>query len=68
MRFISEPTVSLEMLKQGKFDILGMSADTYIKKAVGDEWGKTIHKVETKNKSPKSYCFLGMNFKNPRAC
>jgi len=65
MRFIGEPTVSLEMLKQGKLDILGMSPDTYLKKAVGKEWGKTVHKVETKNKSPKSYCFIGMNFKNP---
>ncbi len=65
MRFISEPTVSLEMLKQGKLDFEGMSPDTFIKKAVGKEWGKTVHKVETQNKAPKGYCFLGLNMKHP---
>lgn len=65
LRWIGDSTVSLEMLKKGKLDFQGMRADTYEKMTKGDVWGKSVHKVQFKNNSPKSYCFIGMNFKDP---
>ena len=66
LRWIDNPTVAIEMLKKGKIDFQGMRAEDYEKKTKGPEWGKTVHKVKTKNSTPKSYCFIGLNFKNKK--
>lgn len=65
LRWTENGTVALEMLKKGKYDFLAMQPEDYVKKAVGPEWGKTVHKVKTLNKMPKGYCFLGLNQKDP---
>lgn len=65
LRWVSDGTVSLQMLKKGAFDFLGLQPEDYVKKAVGPVWGKKVHKVKTKNNSPKGYCYIGMNFTDP---
>lgn len=65
LRFVSDKNVALEMLKKGSLDFLGLRAEGYVKKAVGKEWGKSVHKVLTKNNSPKGYNFIGWNMKHP---
>ncbi len=65
LRFVSDGNVSLEMLKKGSLDFLSMRAEVYVKKAVGKEWGKSVHKVKTFNKTAKGYNFIGWNMKHP---
>jgi peptide/nickel transport system substrate-binding protein/microcin C transport system substrate-binding protein len=65
LRFVSDNTVALEMLKKGSLDFVGMRPDAYVKKAVGPKWGKEYHKVLTKNNTPKGYNFIGWNLKHP---
>jgi peptide/nickel transport system substrate-binding protein/microcin C transport system substrate-binding protein len=65
LRFVSDKNVAMEMLKKGSLDYLTMRAEGYVKKAVGKEWGKSVHKVLTKNSSPKGYNFIGWNMKHP---
>ncbi len=66
LRWTSDGTVAMQMLKKGSYDFLGLQPEDYVKKAVGPMWGKTVHKVKTKNNSPKGYCFLGLNMKDPK--
>ncbi len=65
LRFVSEENVSLELLKKGDIDFLGVRAEGFIKKMVGDIWEKRVVKVKTENKSPKGYNFIGFNMKHP---
>lgn len=65
LRWTSDGTVAIQMLKKGAYDFLSMRPEDYIKKATGPEWGKSVHKVKTKNNSPKSYCFIGLNMVDP---
>lgn len=65
LRFVSEENVSLELLKKGDIDYLGVRAEGFIKKMVGDIWEKRVVKVKTENKSPKGYNFIGFNMKHP---
>ena len=64
MRFVKESNIALEMLKKGKIDYEGLDAESYMKKAKGKEWGKSVFKVKTNNKAPKGYNFIGWNLKN----
>ena len=63
-RFVKEDSIQIEMLKKGDLDYIPMSPEVFEKKAVGEEFGKTILKVKTENKSPKSYGFVGWNLNN----
>lgn len=65
LRFSSEENVSLELLKKGDIDFLGLRPDGFVKKTVGDVWDKKIIKVKTENKTPKGYNFIAWNFKHP---
>jgi peptide/nickel transport system substrate-binding protein/microcin C transport system substrate-binding protein len=65
LRFVSDSNVSLEMFKKGAFDFIAMNPETYLKKAVGPKWGKSIHKVKVENKAPKGVSFIGWNMKHP---
>ena len=64
-RFVSDPNVSLEMLKKGSFDFIGLRPNVFMKNTNGPEWGKSVHKVKTYNNSPKGYTFIGWNLKDP---
>ncbi|MBX9769205.1 MAG: peptide ABC transporter substrate-binding protein, partial [Bdellovibrionales bacterium] len=63
-RFVKEDSIQIEMLKKGDLDYMAMSPEIFEKKAVGEEFGKTILKVKTENKSPKPYGFVGWNLRN----
>lgn len=65
LRFISNSTVSLEMLKKHRLDFIGMQPDVFVKKTSGPIWGKDVFKVRTNNKDPKGYNFIGWNLKHP---
>lgn len=65
LRFVSDNNVEMEMLKKGSLDFITLRAEQYVKKAVGPMWGKDVHKVLTRNKSPKGYNFIGWNLKHP---
>lgn len=64
LRFVSEPSVSLELLKKGDIDFLALRPEGYIKKTVGEIWDKKITKVKTENKTPKGYNFIAWNMKH----
>jgi len=64
LRWTQDATIALEMLKKGRYDFIGMQPDAFMKKAKGPMWGKTVHKVNTLNNSPKGYCFFGWNMKD----
>lgn len=63
-RFVTGESISLEMLKKGQLDLDVFSPEVFLKKAVGPEWGKTVFKVKTQNKQPKTTGFIGWNFKS----
>ena len=65
LRFVQEENVSLELLKKGDLDFLGLRPEGFVKKTVGDVWDKKVVKVKTENKSPKGYNFIGWNMKHP---
>lgn len=65
LRFVSDKNVSLEMFKKGALDLIGMNPDIYNKRAVGPEWGKTVHKVKTQNSDKKGVAFIGWNMDHP---
>lgn len=65
LRFISNPTVSLEMLKKHRLDYIDLRPDAYIKKTSGPIWGNEVFKIKTRNKTPKGYNFIGWNQNHP---
>lgn len=65
LRFSSEENVSLELLKKGDIDFLGLRPEGFVKKTVGDVWEEKIVKVKTENKTPKGYNFIGWNMQHP---
>ncbi|MBT4791869.1 MAG: peptide ABC transporter substrate-binding protein [Halobacteriovoraceae bacterium] len=65
LRFSTDRNVSLEMLKKGSLDFMGLTAAEFLKKTNGEQWGKSVHKVKTFNNSPKGYNFIGWNLKHP---
>jgi ABC-type transport system substrate-binding protein len=65
LRFSKEENVSLELLKKGDIDYLGLRPDGFVKKTVGEIWDKKIVKVKTENKTPKGFNFVGLNIKHP---
>ncbi|MFN7729232.1 MAG: ABC transporter substrate-binding protein [Bdellovibrio sp.] len=63
LRFVKEDAVSFEMVKKGELDFEELTAEYYVKKAEGAPWGKSVFKTKVENKSPKSYGFIGWNFR-----
>lgn len=65
LRFSSEENVSLELLKKGDIDYLGLKPEGFVKKTIGKIWDEKVVKVKTENKTPKGYNFIGWNMKHP---
>jgi len=65
LRFVTEEAIAVEMLKKGELDHLGFSPQSYVERAVGDEWGKKVFKVQAENRAPKNTSFIGWNLRNP---
>lgn len=62
-RIVKEDSVAFEMLKKGDLDFLELTAEQYVLKAVGPEWGKKILKIKAENKSPKGYGYVAWNLR-----
>ncbi len=65
MRFVETPEVQMQMLSKKEIDYLGLRPETFMKQTSGPEWGKSLFKIETSNKSPKGYNYIGWNQKHP---
>ncbi|MES2528773.1 MAG: ABC transporter substrate-binding protein [Bdellovibrionota bacterium] len=65
LRFSAEENVSLELLKKGDIDFLGLRPEGFVKKTIGAVWDEKVVKVKTENKTPKGYNFIAWNFKHP---
>lgn len=63
MRFYKDENVQLERAKKGELDFLGLRIEAFMKKTEGAPWGKTIIKHKVENSAPKSYGFIGWNFR-----
>lgn len=64
-KFVKEQNVRIEMLKKGQLDYDELTPEQYIKKTEGKPWGEKVFKKAVENDEPKSYGFVGWNFKNP---
>lgn len=64
LRFIQEENVYLELLKKGDLDFNGLRNEAFMKKTNGPLWEKRVVKVKTENKTPKSYNFIGWNYRH----
>lgn len=63
MRFYKDENVELERAKKGELDYLEMRVEAFMKKTTGAPWGKTLLKHKVANSAPKSYGFVGWNFR-----
>jgi len=62
-RFIKDQTIAIEALKKGEIDYSELTAESYVKKAIGPEWGAKVERYKVENKAPKTYSFIGWNLK-----
>ncbi len=62
-RFTKDDNILIERLKKGDFDYAELNTESF-KKAVGPQFGKTVFANKVENSQPKSYGFIGLNFKN----
>lgn len=65
MKAVKEETMTLTMLEKGELDFIGLSAESFVKKAVGPKWDKEVKKVQYQNDAPNGYGFVGLNLENP---
>jgi peptide/nickel transport system substrate-binding protein/microcin C transport system substrate-binding protein len=63
MRFYKDDNAIVEHAKKGELDYIELKQDTYMKKTDGAPWGKTLIKHKIENSSPKTYDFIGWNFR-----
>lgn len=63
LKFISSDNVALEMTKKKELDFQILSPEYYEKKTDGKAWGKTVFKYKVENNEPKSFGFIGWNFR-----
>lgn len=63
LRFFKDENVILERAKKGDLDYITLRIEAYMKKTSGHPWGKTIMKQKIENSAPKSYGFVGWNFR-----
>lgn len=61
-RITKEDNIMIERLRKGELDFARLTVDSY-KKAVGAPFGKKVFANKVENSQPKSYGFLGFNFK-----
>lgn len=63
LRFFKDENVTLERAKKGELDYIDLRIEAFMKKTDGAPWGKTIIKHKVENSAPKSYSFVGWNFR-----
>lgn len=65
MRFIKDGTIAIQRAERGDLDYIALSSEEFVKKTNSKKWGKSVFKTKIANKAPKSYGFIGWNFKTP---
>jgi peptide/nickel transport system substrate-binding protein/microcin C transport system substrate-binding protein len=63
LRFFKDENVTLERAKKGELDYIDLRIEAFMKKTEGAPWGKSIIKHKVENSAPKSYSFVGWNFR-----
>jgi microcin C transport system substrate-binding protein len=63
LRFYKDETMIVERAKKGDLDYTLLRTETFMKKTEGAPWGKTVFKHKVENSAPKSYGFVGWNFR-----
>lgn len=63
MRFYKDENIEIERAKKGELDIIEMRAESYEKKTSGAPWGTKLFKKKIQNDAPKTYGFIGWNFR-----
>lgn len=63
LRFYKDENVILERAKKGDLDYISLRIEAFMKKTTGHPWGKTVLKQKIENSAPKSYGFVGWNFR-----
>ena len=63
LRFYKDENVQIERAKKGEIDFLELRIEAFMKKTEGAPWGKTVTKHKIANNAPKSYGFVGWNFR-----
>jgi peptide/nickel transport system substrate-binding protein/microcin C transport system substrate-binding protein len=64
-RYVMDPTVFSEMISKGDMDLVdNLTAEQFMQKLEGGNWGKTAFKVKAENKRPKPYRYIGWNLQN----
>lgn len=64
-RIVKDDAVAFEMLKKGEIDFMELTAEQYVQKTKGPEWGKKLIKEQVENKQPKGYGYIGWNLRRP---
>ena len=62
-RFYKDENIEIERAKKGELDMIELRAESFVKKTTGGPWDKTLIKKKIENDSPKSYGFIGWNFR-----
>ncbi len=63
LKFVQDPSVSIEMLKKGEIDFEALGPEEFMAKTTGAGWGDRWIKVQTQNRSPKGFGFVGFNLR-----
>ncbi len=63
LRFYKDENIEIERAKKGELDIIELRAESYEKKTSGAPWGTKVLKKKVENEAPKSYGFIGWNFR-----
>jgi peptide/nickel transport system substrate-binding protein/microcin C transport system substrate-binding protein len=63
LRFYKDETMIIERAKKGDLDYTPLRTESYMKKTEGAPWGKTVLKFKIENSAPKTYGFIGWNFR-----
>lgn len=63
LRFYKDENIEIERAKKGELDIIELRAESYEKKTNGAPWGTKLLKKKVENEAPKSYGFIGWNFR-----
>lgn len=62
-RFYKDENIEIERAKKGELDFIELRSESYEKKTSGAPWGTKLFKKKIQNDAPKTYGFIGWNFR-----
>ena len=54
LRFVKDGNIAIQRMAKGDLDYIPLTAEEFVKKTSGKKWGKSVFKVQIKNKAPKA--------------